>query len=60
LLVEHEFKQHPTDAAGLLGHAIQWDGQVLRLWPDNTWHAGPLGLTGKPTLARKSTSRRSA
>src|SRR5947209_19242049 len=61
-ILPHEYKAHPSDAGGLIGEALTWDGQVQRLQPDNTWHATPPRLTGRPTLTTKPSKkfRRSA
>jgi hypothetical protein len=63
-LSRFEYKSHPSDVAGLIGDAIQWDETVLKRHEDGTWRPTALiRLTKKTTkqaLARRRAARRSA
>jgi hypothetical protein len=36
-LTPHEYREHPSDAAGLWGECIEWDERIYKRQDDGTW-----------------------
>ena len=54
-LIPFEYKQHPSDVAGLIGEALEWSGEVLRRQDDGRWV--PTLVRVKPKKKKKKLRR---
>ncbi len=59
-VIPFEYKEHPANAGGLWGEALEWDESVLRRHEDGTWHPVHVRLTPLKGRTTKRITRRRA